>query len=92
MNLEQALQWHEKNCSPEVVQRIRSRRVVQCLVDELNAALENIDESRSIILESKENERTAMFYLNSIRDALGFDGSFPDLIDHCKLLRKQNEQ
>ena len=35
MTLEQALEWAEKNCSPETIQRLRSRAVVATLADEV---------------------------------------------------------
>ena len=45
MTLEQALQWAEKNCTPETVARLRSRDVVATLADEVRrtrAALKEI--------------------------------------------------
>jgi hypothetical protein len=45
MTLEQALQWAEKNCTPETVGRLRSRDVVATLADEVRrtrAALKEI--------------------------------------------------
>lgn len=35
MTLTQALQWAEKNCTPEVTARLRSRAVVAVLVEEI---------------------------------------------------------
>lgn len=35
MTLTQALQWAEKNCTPETTERLRSRAVVAVLVEEI---------------------------------------------------------
>ena len=45
MTLEQALQWAEKNCTPDTVGRLRSRDAVATLADEVRrtrAALKEI--------------------------------------------------
>ena len=45
MTLEQALQWAERNCTPETIDRLRSRDVVATLADEVRrtrAALKEI--------------------------------------------------
>ena len=36
MNLKEALEWVEKNCKPEAVQRLRSRRVAITLANEID--------------------------------------------------------
>ena len=35
MNITQALEWADRNTAPEVVERLRSRRVVKVLADEV---------------------------------------------------------
>ena len=39
--------------------------------------------------ESRANDRTAMGYLSGIRNALGFDGNFPALVEHCAALKAE---
>lgn len=40
------------------------------------------------LAESRANDRTAMGYLSAIRDALGFDGDYPALLEYCRSIAK----
>lgn len=62
-------------------------------LDEIEAAIKFRDDEitmlREELVESRENDRTAMGYLSAIRDALGFDGDYPALVAHCQEIAPQ---
>jgi hypothetical protein len=51
MTLGQALQWAEKNCTQETIERLRSRAVVAALAAEVHR-LHEVHEAKSLLQEA----------------------------------------
>ncbi len=69
---------------------VRNERLEEELrVAKLNqqAAEEDAAGLESMLTEARENDLTSASYLSGIRDALGFVGDFPALVEHCKALK-----
>ncbi len=47
---------------------------------------------KAALAEAQNNDCITMGYLSEIRNALGFDGDFPALVEHCKSLKAQPAQ